>query len=127
MITQNIKQGKNEIKIEIAESLDDAAKNGFKQGEYNRYFVNGKTVSSYGVLIKYMVDETYRNKESFVPDGKNLLKIRRELFRKQNDEMKKNLEDIKKTYEGFNVDPSFLKNIDSMIDKINDEGVRVVE
>ena len=127
MITQTINQGQNIIKIESAESLEDAQKNGFKEGEFVRYFINGKTVTSYGVLIKFIIDETYRNKESFVPDGKNLLKIRRELFQKQNDEMRKNLENIKKQYKDFSIDSAFMKNIDEMIDKINEEGVRVIK
>ena len=127
MITQTINQGKNIIKIESAESLEDAQKNKFSEGEFVRYFINGKTVTSYGVLIKFIIDETYRNKESFVPDGKNLLKIRRELFQKQNDEMRKNLENIKKQYKDFSIDSAFMKNIDEMIDKINEEGVRVIK
>ena len=54
MIVQKYTQGKNEIRIENAESIEDAKKNNFNNGEFSRYFVNGKLVPNYITLIKLM-------------------------------------------------------------------------
>ena len=127
MITQKIKQGTNEIKIESAENLEDAKKNNFSEGEYSRYFINGKPVPNYMVLIKYLVEETHKNKESFIPDNKSLMQQRNTMLKSQNNEMKKQLKELKKQYGSHGLDESVLIHIDSMIPKINDEGVRVIE
>ena len=129
MITQTMKQGENEIRIESAESIEDGEKNGFKvkEGEYVRYFVNGKPVSSYMTLIKFMVAETAKNKEKFIPDAANLMKLRKELFQKQNDEMKRQIEEIKKAYGPHGLTEQTLALLDTYIDKIDEYGVRVTE
>jgi hypothetical protein len=127
MITQTIKQGKNIIRIENAESPEDAQKNNFKSNEYSRYFINDKPVSSYMVLIKYIIEETQKNKESFIPDRQNLEKIRKEMFGKQKASMKDQAEKIREHYKDFKIDESVLKNFDEMIDKIDEFGIRVVE
>jgi hypothetical protein len=127
MITQTIRQGKNVIRIENAESPEDAEKNNFKPSEYSRYFINDNPVSNYMVLIKYIIEETNKNKESFVPDQQNLKKIRREMLEKQNSEMKAQIEKLKEHYKDFKLDSSIIKNIDNMIDKIDEYGIRIIE
>jgi len=127
MITQEIKQDKNVIKIETAESLEDAEKNKFKNGEYHRFFVNGKSVSSYMTLIKYIISETQKNGKKFISDEKSLKTMRDKMITDRNNELKKQLQQIKQNYKDFNVDESFFKNIDSMIDKIDETGIRVVK
>jgi hypothetical protein len=127
MITQTIKQGENVIRIENAENLEDAQKHGFKNGEYSRYFINDKLVSSYMVLVKYIIEETKKNKESFIPDKNNLKKIKKEMFEKQTTDMKTQLLKVKEHYTNFNLPESFFKNIDSMIEKIDDSGIRVIK
>lgn len=127
MITQEIKQEDNIIRIETAENLEDAEKNNFKNGEYHRFFVNGKSVSSYMTLIKYIISETQKNGKKFIPDEKNLKKMRDKMITDRNNELKNQLQKVKQTYKNFNIDESFFKNIDSMIDKIDETGIRVVK
>jgi hypothetical protein len=131
MITQTIKQttetGENDIRIEHAENLDDAKKNNFKPGEYNRFFINNEPVSNYMVLVKYLVEETKRNKKAFIPDENNLKKIRKETFAKRNEEIREYLESVKKQYNDIDVNSPSIKRIDEMINKIDDIGMRVVE
>jgi hypothetical protein len=127
MITQKYMQGKNEIRIETAESIEDAKKNGFREGECSRYFVNGNPVSSYMTLIRYIAEEIHLNKSSLVPDGKKLEELRREMLTSQNNLMKKNLESLKAEYGQMHVPDHVMKELDSMIQKIDEYGVRVHE
>lgn len=126
MITQKYKQGDNEIKIESAESIEDAKKNGFSAGENVRYFVNEK-LTNYYTMVQFMVSETRKNKKKFIPEEKNLMKLRDQMLETQKEEMRQGFEDLKKTYEGLNVPEHILKDIDNSISKINQIGVRVTE
>jgi len=127
MIIQTIKQGENVIRIENAESLEDAKENKFKDGEYSRYFVNDQPVSNYMSLIKYIVAESAKANKPFIPDKKNSIKLRKELFDNQKKEIKKQFENVKQYYSDKNMDKSFFKNIDDMIEKVNEIGIRVVK
>lgn len=127
MITQELKQDKNVIRIETAESLEDAEKNKFKNGEYHRFFINNKPVSSYMTLIKYIIDETHRTGKNFIPDSANLKKMRDNMIKSRNNQMKEQLKKVKESYKNFNIDESFFKNIDAMIDKIDETGIRVAK
>jgi len=127
MITQKYMQGKNEIRIETAESIEDAKKNSFKEGECSRYFVNDKPVSNYMTLIRYITEEIHLNKSSLVPDKEKLEELRREMLTTQNNAMKKNLESLKAEYGQMHVPDHVMKELDSMIQKIDEYGVRVHE
>jgi hypothetical protein len=129
VITQTIKQGENEIRIESAESIEDGEKHKFRirEGEYVRFFVNGKPVSSYMTLIKFMVDETIKNKERFKPDANYLMKMRKQLLQNQANDMKKQIESLKKQYEHQPASAQTIALLDGMIDRIDEYGVRVAE
>ena len=127
MIIQKFKQGDNEIRIESAESVEDAAKNGFNQGEYSRFFVNNKSVPSYMTLIQYMISETHRHKTPFIPNTKEIIEQRKDLLRRQNADMKKQILELKKMYGSSGLSEEMLKPLDMMIEKIDEYGVRVIE
>jgi hypothetical protein len=127
MITQEIKQGDNVIRIENAESLEDAKKHKFKEGVFNRYFVNNKPVDNYMVLIKYIIEETKKNGQAFIPEQKKLNELRKDMFVNRNNAIKQQLEELKEHCQSSDLNLNVLKSIDEMIDKIDDSGVRVVE
>lgn len=127
MITQTIKQGENSIRIENAETIEDAKKNNFKTGEYCRYFVNNVLVSNYMELIKYIIDETKRNKSSFVPNSQEIKKIRQEMSEKIKNDTREQMNAVKEHYKNINLENSLFNNIDEMLNKLDDSGVRVVE
>jgi len=126
MITQKLMQGENEIRIESAESLDDAKKNSFREGEYSRYFVNGKPVATYMLLMKYMIDETKKNGKSFIPDSGKLIEMRRQMIETQNKEIRTKLVEMRKQF-GNNISDYTLKMMDEMSRKIDGAGIRIVE
>jgi|WetSurMetagenome_2_1015567.scaffolds.fasta_scaffold01018_5 hypothetical protein len=127
MITQHLRQGKNEIKIESAESLDDAKKYNFQAGEYSRYYINNKRVENYHAMIQFIVEETRKNKEKFVYDDKELIKIRNEMIQNQNKERRKQLSELKQYYQKSGVSLEILKFMDDAINKIDVSGVRINE
>lgn len=126
MITQIHTQGKNEIKIETAESVEDAKKNNFKEGEYSRYYVNGKLVENYLAMIRFIVDSVQTNKEAFMPQG-NFMEMRKDMLLNQNKAIRESMENLKKQYKDMNVPEHILKDIDSAIKKIDERGVRISE
>lgn len=127
MITQTYKQGIHEIRIENAESLEDAKKNGFKDGEYSRYFVDGKPVENYLLLMRFIVEETKNNQNPILNDKKALENMRKKMIEAQNNEMKKALENLKKQYKeyGASIPESVFSEIDNAINKIDQFGIRV--
>lgn len=127
MITQKMTQGKNEIRIETAESLEDAKKNNFNPGEYSRFFVNGKPTVGYMSLIQFMVAETQKNKQGFIADKRQLMELRKDVIKRQNTEMRKQFADLKKQYAQSGMTDEMLKPLDDMIDKIDEYGVRVAQ
>ena len=127
MITQIFKQGDHEIKIESAESLEDAKKNGFPEGIYSRQFINGKIVDNYVAMMRFITEEAKTNNSKLIPNEKDLVKTRNEMLRTQNSAILKQMEELKKQYGQMNLPENVLKNIDDMIDKMNPAGVRVIE
>lgn len=125
MITQTYKQGEHNIKIESAESLDDAQQNNFRDGEYTRFYVNDKLVDNYMAMIRFMVDEVKNNKNNLVPNSKELMKQREKMFEKQNDEINKQLKNLKKQYGEMGIPENVINKIDDFIVKINPIGIRV--
>jgi hypothetical protein len=126
MIIQTLDQGVNKIRIENAESLEDAEKNNFKVGEYSRYFINDKPVASYMTMIKFIMEETKKNNKSFVPNTKDLIEQRKKMLTDQKNMMKKQLEDVKKAYGNMgSMGEAMLGTIDGMIEKLNESGIRV--
>lgn len=126
MIIQKMKSGKHEIRIEIAESIQDAKKNNFTDGEYTRYFVDNKNVQ-YSTMIKFIVDETKNNKERFAYDDATLINLRKQMIENQNKEQKKNLEELKKQYQRMGVSSQVMKVLDDAINKIDLTGMRSIQ
>lgn len=127
MITQEYMSGNNKIKIETAESIEDAEKNNFRNGEYSRYFVNGKSVSNYMTLIQYIVAEAKNNNQKLVHDQKKVEELRMQMLNNQQNAMRKQLESIRKEYGKMHVPDSVMKELDTMIEKLDTTGVRVAE
>jgi len=126
MITQILDQGENKIRIEACESLEDAAKNNFRKGEYSRYYINDKPVQAYGEIISHIIKETKKNNKAFIPNTQELIQKRKDMLLEQNNLMKKQLEDLKSRYKGMgSLNEDMLNNIDSMIDRLDASGLRV--
>jgi hypothetical protein len=126
MTTQTFKQGENTIRVEIAESIEDAKKNGFREGEYNRFFVNDKPVTNYVAMMRFIIDDIKKSGQSIIPDSKKLFELRKQMISNQNKEMKEKLNEIRNTYKNH-VNEAVLKKLDDIIFKIDDCGVRVAE
>ena len=128
MITHNFKNGETDIRVESAESLEDAKKNGFPEGIYSRFFYNYKPITNYQAMIRLIVEETQRSGKRFIPPTHaELKKMQREALQRQNEEMKKQYEKLKAEYKTMGAPEVVLKQIDEAIDKIDIAGVRVVE
>ena len=84
MITQTYKQGTHEIKIKIAESIDDAKKNNFENGVYAKYYIDNKRIANYYAMIKFISDEAKKTYQPIIQDEKKLLQIRNEMLNNQN-------------------------------------------
>jgi len=119
MITQNFKQGNNEIKIEIAESLEDAEKNKFPKDIYSKYYINNKKIENYNAMIRFIVDESKKNKAMLVPSNNDLIKQRENMFKRQNEEISNRLQGLKETYSGMNIPEKILNEINKNIDKLD--------
>ena len=124
MITQIVKQADNEIKIESAESLEDAKKNGFPKGEYSRYFLNNKPLPGYMAMIQHIINESPKN-GSFIINTADLLQKRKEMFENQIKTMKNQILALKEQYKGQGISEISLKALDDYINKIDEFGVRV--
>ena len=125
MITQEYKQGSDIIRIETAETLDDAEKNNFQKGIYSRCYVNNKLVDNYMAMIRFIVDNVKKNKQNIIPAKSDLIKQREQMLDNQRKMMIEQIEAIKKEY--GNINDNVTKQLDGIIDKINLEGVRVSE
>lgn len=126
MIIQNIKQGNNDIRIENAESLEDAKKNNFRDGEYSRFFINNKPVQSYMSMVKFIVDETKRSGPAIIPNKSELINLRKQVIENSKKEVKKLIDQLKSQNREY-FDESKLKVLDEALNKIDEYGVRVVE
>ena len=127
MITQKFNQGKHEIKIETAESLEDAKKNNFPEGIYTKHYLDGKPIENYVAMMRFIAEEAKSNNSKIIPSEKDIFKIRNELLSNQNKKMREQLENIRKQYQQMSIPEHLLKNIDNLIDKLDVAGVRVVE
>jgi len=127
MITQIFKCGKSEIKIEQPESLEDAKKHKFADGQPNRIFIDGKPTDNYLAMIQFMVAESKKNNKNFVPDEKNLISERKKLFTNQQKAMKEQFDKIKAEYKLRDTPQSVLDFMDDFEKKISVEGIRNVE
>jgi hypothetical protein len=117
MMTQEYMQGKHKIKIEIADSIIDAKINNFQEGEYTRYYINGKRVDNYMAMMRFIVDETRNNKNNLMPSSENIKKIRKELFQKQQQLFTDQVNALKEQYDS--VPDSVISNINSYLDKLD--------
>lgn len=125
MITQTYKQGEHEIKIESAESLEDAQNNNFKEGVYTRFYINNKLSDNYMAMIRFIVDEVKQNKNSLISTNNTLMEQRKQMFKKQNEEMNKQLDTIKEQYEDMGIPKNIVDKIDNFAERINSIGMRV--
>ena len=128
MIVQELTQGENKIRIETAESLEDAAKNGFPENEHSRYFINNKPVKSYMGLVQFLVSETKKTGHKIIPNHKSLMKQRDEMLQRQTDMIRQSFQEVKDKFGGSSdVDKSITAALDDMMSKIDAAGVRVHE
>jgi len=119
MITQVYNQGTHEIKIEVAENLEDAAANNFRTGEYSRYYIDGKKTDTYMSMVQFLIAESRNNKQRIIPDNVELMKMRKQLF----DNQKKSLDDqmtkIKQQYKNIGLPQDVLEKIDDYMKKLD--------
>lgn len=124
MITQTYQQGEHEIKIESAESLEDAQNNNFKEGVYTRFYINNKLSDNYMAMIRFIVDEVKQNKNSPISTSKNLMEQRKEMFQKQSEEINQQLNKIKNQYKEIGIPKNIIDKVDNFAEKINSIGMR---
>lgn len=118
MITQHYNHGENEIKIEMAENLEDAKENKFADGIYSRYYINGKLLNSYMDLIQNIIKESKENRNRLIPKPTEIKKLREDMLLKQKEAIAKQLNDLKETYKQIpNVPQNVLDQIDDYIEK----------
>jgi ATP-dependent Lon protease len=128
MIKQVFKNGENEIRIENAESLDDAKSNNFPDGIYSRFFINNKPVQNYQALLRYIIDETQKSGRQFIPPSPEELKaLQKQVLETRNSEIKKEYQKIYNEYKQQGVPEHILKEIEDNISKIDLAGIRVVQ
>lgn len=128
MITQKFKQGNNEIIIESAETLEDAKKNNFPEGVYSRFLINGKQIQSYLALVKFIAEETKKNKNPYLLQNKDeLMEHRKKMILQEREEMKKQYEAVKNRYGKTEYTEQILKLMDEMIEKVDEYGARVIK
>lgn len=125
MITQEIKQGENVIKIESIESLEDGKANNFGEGEYTRFYVNGKRTDNYMAMIQFIVAEAKNNKTVPIPNTHELVKQRNQMFDNQAAEINRQFDELKKQYKEMGIPDKVLDTIDDFKNKIDPTGVRV--
>lgn len=127
MITQAYKQGEHTIKIESAESLEDMKKNDFKEGEYHRYYVDGKLTGNYMAMIRFIVDESKKNQTRLIPSGPSLETLRKEMIQRQDEAIHEQLNKIRKEYSQMVIPSDILKKSNDFINKIDPLGMRIKE
>lgn len=126
MITQKYKNGNLEIRVESAESVEDAKKNGFAEGQFCRYYINGKPCQAYGEVVAAIIKSSRESREKFVvPSQSDLKKMQSDMMKKHIGAMKKEIENIKKTRPGLPA--AFFSDLESMVEKIDLVGARVRE
>ena len=131
MITQEYKQGIHNIKIESAESVQDAQRNGFIEGQYSRYFLDGKKTDNYNSMINFIMGNV---DQTLVPTEKDLNATRDQMLATIQKETIESIDKLKKQYieQGQPKDVidslnEMIKNVSFNSDKLDQFGVRVVE
>jgi hypothetical protein len=119
MITQEYTLGIHKIKIESVESLADAEKNGFKQGEYSRYFVDNKRTDNYMAMIRFIVDESAQNHSQMIPSGQTIIELRNKLFENQGKMLQEQIFKIRKTYQSMDLPDNVLIQVNEYLNKID--------
>lgn len=127
MIKQTFKHSDGDIRIENAETLDEARKEGFPEGVFTRYFIGDKPVSTYGEVIQYILKSAKRGSMFQPPKKDDLKTMQQNMIREQKNMMITQLENLKKSYGGANVHPDVLKQFDKAIEAIDLSGVRVTQ
>jgi hypothetical protein len=120
MITQKYKQGQHEIKIEIAENIDEA-------GQYPKFYIDGKPVDNYMAMMRFITEETKNNRKNIVPSDNDLMSLRKKMLDTQEKNIHDELQKLKEYYKDMNVPDKLLNSIDAFEKKINSIGVRVHE
>jgi hypothetical protein len=124
MLTQEYKVKDTNIKIEFAESLEDAAKHKFNENEYSRYLVNGKIVS-YMQMINHIITESKNNSTTFMPDKNELKNLQQKMLNNQKNEIVRNLKRVKEEYKNNNYSQDAIDMIDKQIESLNLDGMKV--
>ena len=123
MITQKYGNGNIDIKVEVAESLEDATKNNFLENEYSRYVVDGKTVS-YADMIQSIIKKTHENKKSLIPSKDEIKKIQSQMMESQKNILIGGLKDMLAQYKTHGYPQQAIDDIEKQIKTININGVR---
>ena len=128
MITQKFSNGTAEIRIESAVSLEDAKENGFPEGLYSRFFIDGKPATNHMAMVDHIVRQAQKTGKGFYPNNDTDLKtMQRKIMQDQADMLKAGYLKLKAQYAAMDAPESVLKNLDAMIEKIDLAGVRTVE
>lgn len=122
MISHKMKIGEDEIVIETAENLKEIQT--LKMPTGSRHLVNGKEVC-YGTMVQFIVKKSAENSKSFMPEKKDIERIRLEMIESQKAEIRNQLEILKEHYKDAPED--VLRIFDEQFEKINEYGVRVHE
>jgi hypothetical protein len=117
MITQEYTQGKHKIKVEVADSVADAKANNFQEGEYSRYYINGKRVENYVAMMRFIIEETKNNHNSLMLSPENIQKMRKELFQKQQKLFTDQVEELKKQYK--DLPEHIMVDVNSYLEKLD--------
>lgn len=128
MIIQEYKIGTHAIKIESAESIEDAKKNGYKEGEYTRCYVNGKKTDNYMAMIRFIVDESKQNLSRLIPSGQSIQELRFQLFQNQSKMLAEQIDKIKDQYKDKNIPQNVLIEMDEYLNKMDPvTNIRVIK
>lgn len=127
MITQKFKNGQSEIRIESAESVDDAKINGFIEGQYTRYFIDDKPSFSYMAVISHIIDNTKNGNTFKAPTEKEIKELQKDIISRQKKMMLDQLSELKARYKSMNVPEEVLIQFDKMSESMDLCGVRISE
>lgn len=119
MITQEYTLGEHQIKIESVESIEDAREQKCAEGEFTRYYINGKKVENYMAMIRFIVDESQKNNARLIPSGEKITELRKQLFQNQSKALNEQIEKIKTQYKNMNVPQDVLLQIDEYLTKLD--------
>ena len=125
MITQEYTQGNHTIRIEQPESLEEAQKNNFKEGQNQKYFIDDQETENFMALIKFIIQKSSRNKKNFIPN--DLSQKRKDMIEKQQKIIDDHYQALKKTYKDMKAPQQLIDTLDQFHEfnkKTNLEGLR---